>query len=657
MEEVKKILGSKKPHELSILEEGLRIRRFEEGLLDLFSKGLIRGTVHTCIGQELTPVTINRLLTDKDFVFGTHRSHGYFLSQTEDYLALAKEILGREGGVTGGIGGTQHLLSSRLITNGIQGGLVPVAVGYASALTHGQIAVSVIGDGSLGQGAVYESLNLASVLSVPMLLLIEDNGIAQSTRSSQVFAGHLKTRIQGFGVKYFECSDESVTNLNSALKEAVEFVRLSHVPAAIRILTRRLGSHSKGDDNRPQIEVSNLRKLDPIENWVTSSPEAARADEETSVFLGDVFEAAVTSEAASQVPRDYMRNLRLERPTNSLTTETLIRNQISQSLDTAMEKYAALEMFGEDIEVLPPGMEKPYNGAFGITGRISSGRLNRLNNTPISEQALVGFGIGRAMAKSETIVEIMFGDFTTLAIDQVRQQASKIASIYGKPIHLPLLIRTPMGGRRGYGPTHSQSFEGLFLGTPNTILYSISPFGVDKSLFSDLLATGLPTVVFENKELYTSEQIDSLPAPYGLIRPTDLLAPLVVQQNAQRTAFTAVSYGSAAKYALDALAELAREHEIFGRLFVFELLQPMNVQSLGESINETENLLLIEESQTQEGLASSLLHSLQESSGYPRFKFGSVGGTGDIGSSRAAEAYALIDSEKIVGKILELVEA
>ena len=645
--------------EQSIIEEALRIRRFEEKLLGLFSKGLIRGTIHTCLGQELIPVTLTQLLTEDDFVFGTHRGHGYFLAQTGDYRALAREILGKQGGLTGGIGGTQHLLAPRLLTNGIQGGLVPVAAGYASSLAEGQIAVSVVGDGSLGQGTVYESLNLAAVFAVPLLLLIEDNGMAQSTRSSEVFAGDLKTRIDGFGVKYFECSDESVPALVEVMKEAVEYVRVSGLPGAIRVTTRRLGPHSKGDDNRSEDELAQLRSLDPLANWLSSSPVAVETDQEITQFLEGVFEEAINSESATAVPENRLRgqNMSLKRREKVSTSEKLIREQISQSIEEAMEGFVGLKMLGEDIEVRPLSMEKPYNGAFGVTGRISPAHHHRLSNTPISEQAIVGFGIGRALANSETIVEVMFGDFTTLTIDQVRQQASKISSIYGSSINLPFLIRTPMGGRRGYGPTHSQSLEGLFFGIPNLVLYSVSPFGIEKSLFSDLLSTGLPTVVFESKELYPARQLDSMPVPYVLTRPEDMSAPLVLEQRVRRAMFTVVTYGSAAKWCLEALGDLAREHEVLGRLFICELLQPMNLSSVHESVIETENLLLVEESQPQEGLTNSLLYSLQEFSDYPQFRFGSIGCDGDIGASQAAEDHALISAKKIVRKVLDLLEA
>ena len=170
------------------------IRRFEESLLDLFERGLLNGTTHACIGQEADAVAIVEHLGDDDHVFSNHRCHGHFLARTGDALGLMAEIMGKPEGVCGGIGGSQHLCAPGFMSNGVQGGIVPNAAGIALAKQlDGSAGVSVvfIGDGTLGEGATYETLNLASLWKLPLVVVLEDNEWAQSTPSSANLAGSM----------------------------------------------------------------------------------------------------------------------------------------------------------------------------------------------------------------------------------------------------------------------------------------------------------------------------------------------------------------------------------------------------------------------------------------------------------------------------------
>src|SRR5262245_15810428 len=138
---------------------GLLIRAVEQRLLALFSEGRLFGTVHTCIGQEWTGIAVAEALEDGDLVFSNHRCHGHFLARTDDVEGLAAEIMGRASGVCGGRGGSQHLCSEGFFSNGIQGSIVPVAAGLALAQKLAgdrRITVAFIGDGTLGEGALYE---------------------------------------------------------------------------------------------------------------------------------------------------------------------------------------------------------------------------------------------------------------------------------------------------------------------------------------------------------------------------------------------------------------------------------------------------------------------------------------------------------------------
>jgi 2-oxoisovalerate dehydrogenase E1 component len=637
--------------------KAIKIRAFEVGLLELFGLGKIRGTVHTCWGQEMTPSLLSAMLNSKDHVFGTHRGHGYFLSITEDFNGLAREILGKVGGVSKGMGGSQHLYADGIITNGIQGGLVPVAAGYAS-IKDGRVGVAVVGEGTLGQGVFYETLNIANLFEIPLLLVIEDNEISQTTPSIQNFYGSIESRIRGFDTEYFFSKDSTSLDFEETIASALAYVRNSNKPAVLHIKTQRLGPHSKGDDNRSLKMIEEISKSDPL-NWVIStSLEFGDFWESSKSEIRELLEEILAAQPAEDSIPNQLNQIALNSSTfandSTASSNLPIRKQITKSIGNALSNSDTWFM-GEDIEQLPIEMEKNYPGAFGISDNLSSLFPNQVHNFPISEQAMVGFAIGRAFAGKPTIVEIMFGDFTTLIVDQIRQQASKMVSVYGADIGLPLLIRTPMGGRRGYGPTHSQNFEGLFFGIPNIVVFMVSPFGVADSTVSNLLSLKLPVLFIENKDLYAEIALTDAPIPYKITRPASSGSPFAVAVPGRTPQATVVTYGNSSKILIDVLNELALKHEILIDLFVFEIISPLRINEVSGSLKRTNKLVLVEESLSEMGLMSSLVSALTKFEHESEFSVLSIGGIGDIGSSLASETDALISQVGIVRKLIKFI--
>lgn len=243
------------------------IRCFEERLLELFEDGALNGTTHACIGQEADCVAVLELLDSDDHVFSNHRCHGHYLARTGDARGLLAEIMGLPEGVCGGIGGSQHLAAEGFKSNGVQGGTMPAAAGIAlSYELSGSDAISVvfIGDGTLGEGLVYESLNLASLWRLPLLIVVEDNDWAQSTPSRLGRAGSIRDRFEAFGVAVEEIDSTDVLQISDVAERAVSRVRERRVPCALIIHTYRLCHHSKNDDNRPPEEVRARWALDPL---------------------------------------------------------------------------------------------------------------------------------------------------------------------------------------------------------------------------------------------------------------------------------------------------------------------------------------------------------------------------------------------------------
>jgi TPP-dependent pyruvate/acetoin dehydrogenase alpha subunit len=275
------------------------IRRFEETVLDLFDRGLLNGTTHACIGQEADAIAIMEHLGEDDHVFSNHRCHGHFLARTGDALGLMAEIMGRPEGVCGGIGGSQHLCAPGFMSNGIQGGIVPNAAGIALAKQlDGGIGVSVvfIGDGTLGEGATYEALNLASLWKLPLVVVLEDNGWSQSTPSSANLVGSMRDRFTAFGFPVFEIDSTDVEELDVVASRALVQARTQVGPVAILIHTYRLCHHSKNDDNRPVDEVAARWRLDPIEIHGRRLDLSSRAaiDAEVESALQDVIDRAMS---------------------------------------------------------------------------------------------------------------------------------------------------------------------------------------------------------------------------------------------------------------------------------------------------------------------------------------------------------------------------
>jgi TPP-dependent pyruvate/acetoin dehydrogenase alpha subunit len=278
------------------------IRRFEETLLDLFARGEISGTTHTCIGQEADAAgVVSNLDPSRDVVVSNHRCHGHYLALTDDVDGLLREILGREGGVCGGKGGSQHLCAPNFYSNGVLGSTVPLATGIALAQrerSQGGIATVFIGDGTLGQGVVYESLNYASLWKLPLLVVLEHNGYAQSTPSALQIAGDVEARAAAFGIETARLASTDVREIGAAAGGAVDHVRSTGTPFFLVIDTYRFSPHSKGDDNRDPAEIEEARTRDPLPIG------AARLSDEERGAIEESVEARIAAaiEAAEAAP-------------------------------------------------------------------------------------------------------------------------------------------------------------------------------------------------------------------------------------------------------------------------------------------------------------------------------------------------------------------
>jgi len=254
----------------------LKIRRFEHALLDLFSRGKLNGTTHTCIGQEYIPVALRTLLREDDMELSNHRGHGHYLARFEDFEGLLAEIMGKEGAVCNGVGGSQHLYNGRYLSTGIQGQGLPVACGVAYHVKQkrdGRLVLFHMGDGTWGEGSVYEALNIAALWTLPLVVAVENNHISQSTRVEDQMAGTIEGRVKGFGIAYQKITSSDISQIREALKTPFERARAQCETLVVEFETRRLGPHSKGDDTRSEDELESLRSQDWLNGYRTEHPE------------------------------------------------------------------------------------------------------------------------------------------------------------------------------------------------------------------------------------------------------------------------------------------------------------------------------------------------------------------------------------------------
>jgi 2-oxoisovalerate dehydrogenase E1 component len=595
---------------------GHLIRSAEEILLDLFGQGQLSGTTHTCLGQELCQMSVVRALDHRhDAVFSNHRNHGHFLTYSGDFQGLFAELMGREAGVCGGHGGSQHLAFRGFHSSGVQGGMTAIAVGQALARkieNDDSIVVSIIGDGTLGEGLVYESLNLSAVLDVPLLFVVENNRIAQTTPTTWTTAGSLTARGQAFGLQTWQLGDDAPDFLER-VEAIVATVRENRSPGFLVIDTMRLGPHSKGDDLRVEDEMREIRDRDPLTRLRGKLPQSACREIETDnkVFLETALGHASKSDHArfSTVPYHGFGDQVTQRTVSAAGTtsqEQNVRQSLNAALHNIMENCDKAILLGEDLH-------DPYGGAFKVSAGLSSTYPARVLSTPISEAGIVGTGIGLAIAGWKPVIEIMFADFLSLAMDQIYNHAVKFPMLFDD-VRVPLVIRTACGGGRGYGATHSQITDNICASVPGlTVIFGTHRHDMGQLLDDAVRAWDHPVVFFEHKLLY------SMPNQSGAFNalapsPDDVagsLFPTLTNGRADPDV-TIVTYGGMAPVVEAVSEELEREEEIKVEIVLLSLISPLPRHTLTQSLSARRKIAIVEESPVEFGVGGEIAATLAE---------------------------------------------
>jgi TPP-dependent pyruvate/acetoin dehydrogenase alpha subunit len=277
------------------------IRRFEETVLAEFKRGVFSGTTHTYLGQEANAVGVLSQIQPGDIVVSNHRCHGHFLAYGGDPFALFSELMGKASGVCGGRGGSQHLQWRNFYSNGILGGTLPVATGMALAEKRKKsrtVVAAFLGDGTLGEGVAYESFNMAALWGAPVLYVIENNHIAQTTPTASVLAGSIDRRLEAFGIPVCELDTSDVLEILAAAGRLLGEVRQDQSPRALILSTERFGPHSKGDDTRSEEYLARIRQdRDPLAIHAGRIGVQARSaiEAEVDALISSAFQKAVAA--------------------------------------------------------------------------------------------------------------------------------------------------------------------------------------------------------------------------------------------------------------------------------------------------------------------------------------------------------------------------
>lgn len=332
-----------------------------------------------------------------------------------------------------------------------------------------------------------------------------------------------------------------------------------------------------------------------------------------------------------------------------------VLESLNAGLHTAMGGDERVYLLGEDVL-------DPYGGAFKVTKGLSTSFPERVMTTPVSEAGFVGVATGMALRGLRPVVEIMFGDFVTLITDQVVNGLSKYGWMYGGTLEIPVVIRTPMGGRRGYGPTHSQTLEKLFLGVPGLRVLAPSAFTEPGALLQSAIDDDGPVLFVENKLQYQRRLDDpafsalerNVRAQHGYAR-----AISVTVAGAPRPRLTIAAYGDMGDRAGEALVRMEYEQEIFAELVVLEQLDPLSSDrdlpiALAESLRRTGVLLTAEEGTHTHGWGAEVAARASESVSELR----SVGRVAALDSpipaARSLEATVIPDVDVIVAAAQKL---
>lgn len=631
--------GLSREQALVMLREMCEIRAFEEKVYDLLGKNQIRGASHLYAGMEAVAVGAVSVLRPDDLITSTHRGHGHChargdsLAETpaarqEHLNKMMAELCGRETGYCHGRGGSMHIADvekGNLGATGIVGGNLPVATGAALSMKlqgSDRVVLCFFGDGAANTGNFHEALNMASVWDLPVVFICENNLYGMSAPFSAVSKNpDVAHRALAYDIPGEMVDGQDPLQVRAAVAQAVDRARRGDGPTLLECKTYRWYGHSRSDPRayRSRDEESRWKLRDPIvvfkdtlladglssEVEIEAIARAAEAAVETATTFAFASPEPPTSElykdvyvALKHTPGDIAAEAELRRRLHS--DDAMRKIPYWQALNEAMKEEMGRDgkvfLFGEDIGL--------YGGAYGATrGLLEQFGPQRVIDTPISEATIAGAAVGAAMTGLRPVAEIMYVDFTPLAMDQLANQGAKNRYMFGGKTSVPLTMRTEGGAGRGIAAHHSQSLEALWLHLPGIYLVMPSTPYDAKGLLKSAIRDDNPIMFIEHKMLYSVQ---------GPVPQEEYLIPLgVADVKRPGKDVTIVAYSRMVYVALEAAGTLAKEG-IEIEVIDPRTLKPLDMDTILASVRKTGRVVCLTEAYRTGSAAAEIASRIQE---------------------------------------------
>jgi len=586
----------------------LLIREFEKRVAELYRESEVPGFVHLSIGQEAAAVGACWPLRPADVITSTHRGHGHCLAKGLDPLGMFAELMGKEQGTNRGRGGSMHIADPNIGifgANGIVAAGLPIAVGAAVAAqlrADDSVALAFFGDGAVAQGAFHEAVNLAAVWQLPTIFFCENNGYAEFSPASAQHAATLEQRAAGYGVDYVAVDGNDVVATASLMHKVVHAVRSGRGPVIVEAATYRWHGHYEGDPQRyrSKDELRAWQERDPVVLHASFLRSAGISDDaigslETSVAL-ELDEAVQTARQFASPGADTLEEFVIRpRPARTEPSPPGEDAPVFRTMDAI---HAALEAeLASDDRVFVAGIDVEAGNVFGLMKGLHDQFGDRVRDTPISETAIMGLGVGAAMAGLRPVVELMYLDFVGVCLDQLLNQAAKMPFMTGGAAQMALTVRTQFGAGKSAGSQHSQSLEALLAHIPGlTVVMPSTPadaYGLLRASIQD----PNPVIFIENRQLYGMKG----PQP-----PTDYILPIgksaIVHPG---TDVTVVSVSRMVHEAV-AAATLLSSEGISVEVIDLRTVAPLDMASILDSVKKTGRLLIAHEAVVPFGIGAEI---------------------------------------------------
>lgn len=627
---------------LDILRQMWEIRLFEDKVYDLLGQNIIKGASHLYAGQEAVATGAIAALRDDDLITSTHRGHGHChargdslapdpVSKQEHLNRMMAELCGRSTGYCRGRGGSMHIADvehGNLGATGIVGGNIPVATGAGLSMKlqgEDRVVLCFFGDGATNTGNFHESLNLASAWTLPVVYVVENNLYGMSVPFEKISAlTDISARAAAYDMPGVSVDGMDPVAVYEAVSAAVERARSGQGPSLIECKTYRWYGHSRSDPRkyRTKEEEQAWRDRDPLKTLAKRLLESGLATQEELDAVESRAEAAIEKATefalASPMPDPSEVEQDVYAPTvvtaRDIAAERALRERVrAAATDGSMPKIpywqairdALREEMLRDPKVIVMGEDVGlYGGAYGATrGLYEEFGGSRVMDTPISEALIGGAAVGAAMTGLRPVAELMYVDFTPLAMDQIANQGAKNRYMFGGKTKVPMVIRTEGGAGRSIAAHHSQSLEALWLHFPGIYLVMpATPYDA-KGLLKAAIRNDNPVMFIEHKMLYGVQ---------GPVPEEDYIIPLgVADVKREGTDVTIISYSRMVLRALEAAEKLAEEG-ISAEVVDLRTLKPLDMETVLASVRKTGRVVGVTEAYKTGSVLSELTTLINE---------------------------------------------